>query len=325
MAEDSATKKTIRDSLNVKKRCDEYGVGLWQCPEFLFIVMGLIIILAIVATNVVARRYAEPEVSALIVLGVTALLFIVGNSIVKSFEILAEASRSKSEFMRIISYELRTPLSGIKWQIDLLTDKKSSLSSPELDEIYDSLEEQNNKMIRLINTLLEIYKLEDKKLQLKPKSFSLKSLTQKEVKKFENMAKQEGSVINFSATGDSFDVLADEEKIKLVLGHLLDNAIRYGKGGEVFITIEKQQNRIIWTISDQGVGIPKRDLKNIFSKFFRSQNVLRYKTEGAGLGLYLTNEIIKLSGGKIKVKSIEGRGSTFWFDLPVPFMPKEKK
>ena len=110
----------------------------------------------------------------------------------------------------------------------------------------------------------------------------------------------------------------DPSQIKLVLETLLDNAIRYSKEkGKVNIKLIKENNDLYFEIKDNGVGIPIKDQKYIFQKFFRSGNALRHKTEGSGLGLFISRSIIKKLGGKIKFNSEEGMGSTFWFTIPI--------
>ena len=99
--------------------------------------------------------------------------------------------------------------------------------------------------------------------------------------------------------------------------HLLDNAIRYSiKGGEIKIAISSLGNKVLWKITDQGIGISEEDKKHVFDKFFRSESITRYQTEGSGVGLFISKSIIKLSGGDIGFTSALNQGSTFWFSLP---------
>ena len=113
------------------------------------------------------------------------------------------------------------------------------------------------------------------------------------------------------------DVIASSNHIQLVVENFLDNAIRYVKqSGDIKIKIEDRNGKIYFEIKDNGVGIPNDDQKYIFQKFFRAKNVMKYQTQGSGLGLYIAKNIIEKSNGKIGFKSKENEGSTFWFTLP---------
>ena len=304
-------------ALNVRRQCAEYGVGLWQCPQFLFIIMGIIIILAIVITNITARVYADPEVAALIAMAVAAFLFIVGHMIVQAFEKVAEASRAKSEFISVVSHEMRNPLSAIRWQLDVMKGRSDKTDAASLLAAITVLETENMKALRLVNDLLEAYRTEDRSLNLQPRPFSIIELTRQIISQFEYRAKKANVKISLLANENVPQAFADPKRIELVIEHLIDNSVSYSEGGEAVISIERKKNNISWNISDQGVGIPISEMKKVFGKFFRSHNRMRYHIGGLGLGLYLSREIIHASGGDINIRSIEGRGTTIWFTLPV--------
>ncbi len=169
-----------------------YGLNLWQCPQFLFPVMGAIIIISIIATYFIGQYFVqEPEVVALIILGITAVLLIVGHIIISSFEIVASASKAKSEFVSIMSHQLRTPLSIIKWQLNLFAENKIKPENKETMQFFAYLEEENQKMIHIINDLLELNRIEDNTLILNPAPFSFKEVV-------ENLAERRNKSLSIS-------------------------------------------------------------------------------------------------------------------------------
>lgn len=310
-------KRGFLSALNVKKKCDASGVGLWQCPHFLFIVMGGIIIAAILTTDIVARRYAEPEIAALMALLVSAFLFVVGHTVVRSFENVVEASRMKSEFISIVSHELRSPLSAVKWSLDLLkSDTAHKNIAGEVSSILSSIGEQNEKMIRTVNTLIEVKRAEEKRLDLEPQKISLKEITERAISDLSAFARASNIKVELAPPGESA-AFADPKKIGFVIYGLLENSLRYSPGGKtVKIEIYDKAGKVFWNITDQGAGIPKEDRVKIFSRFFRSHNVFRYRSGGLGINLFLSKAFVEASGGKIGFSSEENNGSFFWFWLP---------
>ncbi|MCR4284231.1 MAG: HAMP domain-containing histidine kinase [Parcubacteria group bacterium] len=283
--------------------------------------MGLFIILSIISTYYLAQYYVEPEIVALIVLIITAVLFVISYVIVYSFEQVVIASQTKSEFVNIMSHELRSPLSAMKWQLNLIQRLKPN--GEEILPMLSMLEEKNEEMIKLSNKLLEIDQIEGNGLVLKPVSFSLNKTIETVLKEQEGFAYIKDITLVKNLSGEPIFVFADDRKVKDVLGHLIDNAIRYSfKKGNVVISIEKVSGFAKCSITDNGIGISSVDAKKIFTKFFRNQSIVSYQTRGTGIGLFIAKAVIEASGGKIGFESIEGRGSTFWFMLP---LSSEKK
>jgi signal transduction histidine kinase len=309
----------LLQSLNFVGQCKKYRISLWQCPSFLFLIMGIIICLVAIISYLIGTRYiTEPRIVALIVLVVCAILLILSFIITNSFEKLLEANRLKSEFINIVSHQLRAPLSNLSWAIELLMSGGLGRIEREQLDYFKILKENSDRMKDLVKDLLIVSKIDSAQLSLKKEEFSLEELTKEIIKEFEYFAKASNCQIEFFAKENLPKIFGDRYQLRQVIENLLDNAIRYTKEkGKVTIKIKKEKNSIRFEISDNGVGIPREDQKFIFQKFFRASNVLKHKTQGTGLGLYIAKEIIERSGGKIGFKSQEGVGSTFWFTLPI--------
>ncbi|MFA4998567.1 MAG: HAMP domain-containing sensor histidine kinase [Candidatus Paceibacterota bacterium] len=311
--------ENILSQFDIQGQCKKYGISIWQHPQFLFIVMGVVIIISALLTYTIGTKYInDPYTVALLVLILAVVLFIISTIITQSFERLAEASRMKSEFVSIVSHQLRSPLSNLKWSIELLMSGKiNSISEKEL-EYYKILKENSDRMTELISDLLIVSKIETAKLPIKNSGFSLAELTEELINFFRPLIMASNIEVTFKPDKSLSKVFADPSQIRLVVENLLGNAIRYVKGkGAISIKLENVKNHTLFEIKDDGVGIPKEDQKFIFQKFFRSKNALRHQTQGSGLGLYIAKAIVEKSGGKIGFKSEENKGSTFWFTLPI--------
>lgn len=310
--------KKIIQQLNLIQQCRQYNLPLWQCPSFLIILTGFITIIAMVSTYFVAIKFTSPEIVALIVIGVTALLTIINYLIIQGFDKLAEANRLKTEFVSIASHQLRTPLTGIKWAINLMTQKGDNQLTKEQLERLKTIEESNQRMIDLVNDLLNVSRIEQRRLGLKLQEVDLGETLKEIVDEYVVVTNATNTSLSLSLEKDLPKTKADFQGIKLVIHNLIDNAIRYSKPkGKIEVKLIRQKNFLRCEIKDWGVGIPERDKKNIFKKFFRSQNVMKHQTEGTGLGLFIAKAIINASGGNINFKSQEHEGSTFWFELPI--------
>ncbi|MBU6414701.1 HAMP domain-containing histidine kinase [Patescibacteria group bacterium] len=311
----------IENRFKIIHECKRNGLSLWQCPPFLFLVMGLVNIIAMVGSYLLASRYVdEPEIAAVIVALVSAFILIIGYFIISGFNKIAELNKMKSEFISIVSHQLRSPLSIFKWTVDLLLGDIIKNQSIAQDNNYlKILQENTERMIRTVNILLETNKIEADRFVLNKSMISLEAVTEESVKHFTDYAKSAGITIVYAKPEGLPKIFADQERLKMVIENLIDNALRYSrKGGNIFIAITRGFNRHLrWEIKDEGVGIPEKDQKFIFQKFFRSDNASRYQTSGSGLGLYIARALVKESGGDMQFTSKENEGSTFWFTLPI--------
>jgi signal transduction histidine kinase len=311
--------RKITAQLNVFAQCRKYGISLWQCPQFLFLLMGLIIIASTLAAYVIGNLYVQdPQIVALIVIFFTAILFIIAVIITRSFERLAEASRMKSEFINIVTHQLRSPLTNLKWGIDFLILSTSKKSKEKQADYFKILKENTARMGELINNLLIVSRMEQGRLPKKETEISLEDLIKDLIEDFKPYALASQVEIKFKTQKNLPKILINPSQIKLVIENLLGNAIRYIKGkGKVEIQLLKKDNKFFFEIRDNGAGIPQKDQRHIFQKFFRGTNASKYQPQGTGLGLFIVKSIVENYGGKIDFKSEEGKGSTFWFTLPI--------
>lgn len=273
---------------------------------------------SILTAYAIGTKYIEdPYVVALIIMGLTVILLALAFIITRSFERLAEASRMKSEFVSIVSHQLRSPLSNLKWTIDLLMSEKVNLKEEKQFEYLKILEENAKRMGELISDLLVVSRIEQGRFTPRKENFFLKESINKVIEEAKIFLEATSTEVNFKSEENLPKIFSDPSQIKIVIANLLDNAIRYSRGrGKIEMKLEKKGRDLCFKIKDNGVGIPKDDKKFIFQKFFRSQNALKEQTSGSGLGLYIAKSIIEKAGGKIGFKSQEGIGSTFWFTLP---------
>ncbi len=310
--------KKILESLNPLGACRKYKIPFWKCPNFLFFVMGLVIIASIIVTYYVATsKIGNPGIVSLIVLFVAGVLIIIDFIITKSFENIFEANKMKTEFIEVISHQLRSPLTNLKFSLETLLDERLDRISDEEMEYYSVLRENIKKMGGLIDNLLLTSRIETEGFPEKKKVFSLEELVKDVVSKFKAFAEASNVNISLNIKEKLPEVIADPFWIEQVIENLLDNAIKYTKDkGDIIIMVSLKFGKVFFSIQDNGVGIPEEEQKYIFQKFFRSKNALKKETHGTGLGLHIAHEVLKSSRGKIWFKSEENKGTTFYFTLP---------
>lgn len=307
-------------ALNVRRLCkEEYGVSIWRCPIFLFIVIGFIVILSIITAYVVASRYgSDPELSALLALGTATITFILGYIILHSITKVVEVSKMKSQFLNLISHQLLTPLTVVKWSVNALEDPAIISSLQERQDLLGNIKANSNILIQTVEALLDVSRLETGKLRLNFEKCDIVKIIKQGVVTHQNAADTKNVKIVYEGTGEEPFVYADSARLKVVIQQLLDNAIKYSRSDtSITVTLRTEGNKAIVNVEDTGKGIPQAEHKNIFGKFFRGTTSDTDEAKGLGVGLFIAKSIIEASGGKIDFKSKEGVGSTFWFALPL--------
>lgn len=302
--------------LNIPYQCRKSKIPLWQCPQFLFLIMGIIIIAAAIISYLIGVRFIQdPEIIALIVLSISGILFILTYVINLSVERLAQVGRMKTEFVRIVSHQLRSPITNLSWAVDSLMSGDLGRISENQLEYFKILKENSSRMKELINDLLIISRIEEGTLPIKKEPVSIAEMIKILISEFRPFAQASNVEIEFIYDENLPNISTDPNQTKVVIENLLDNAIRYmGRKGKVKINLRGKEKEALFEIKDNGVGISPGDQEYIFQKFFRSKNSNK---GGTGLGLFITKSIIEKLGGKIWFKSKEGEGTTFYFTLPI--------
>jgi len=226
--------------------------------------------------------------------------------------------RSKTEFITIAAHQLRTPLTAVNWIFEGFATNKELL--PEDKELAGNGLAATRKLLKIVNDLLDVSKIEEGKFGYSFEQTDLIKFLTDVLINAQAIAKEYGIKL-YLDKGDETKVMAniDPSRLGLAISNLIDNAIRYNvKNGTVTIGIKRipEKPHVELTVKDTGIGIPPQNMPKVFSKFFRAENVLKRETEGSGLGLYITKNIINRHGGTIWAESVIDRGTTFHFTLP---------
>ncbi len=226
--------------------------------------------------------------------------------------------KMKTEFVSIAAHQLRTPISAIKWTLRMILDGDLGPISEEQRDFLEKTYKSNERMINLINDLLNVTRIEEGRHLYDITIADMEEIVRGLVAVYEDVAAQKKLKLNFEkSAGIIPTVKVDVEKIKLVVSNLIENAMKYTlSGGDVFISIKQEYGNVKISVKDTGIGIPKNQQDRIFTKYFRSANAVKTETEGTGLGLFIAKNIVETHGGKIWFSSEEGKGATFSFLLP---------
>jgi signal transduction histidine kinase len=225
----------------------------------------------------------------------------------------------QSDFINLASHQLRTPLSGMRWLLELLQKGTIGPLNRKQRDFLDKIYLSNERMIALVNDLLEVTRLEQGDVKLYLQATDLEEKVRSVIKEKEKEIKRKKLRVSFNVEHEPFPpVRTEPNKIKQALSNIIGNAVTYTpEKGQVDIELKVLDGMVLCKVSDSGVGIPKEQQKQVFEKFFRGTNILKFENVGTGLGLFLSKAFIEASGGKIWYKSEEGKGTSFFFTLPV--------
>lgn len=241
-------------------------------------------------------------------------------SILRDISRAKQIDKIKSEFISVASHQLRTPLTGIKWFSQLLINKKVGKLSNKQVEFISQIYNSNERMIRLVNDLLDVSHIESgQKFTIDKKPNDIVALAKAVIKdqKMETPTKDVSIDISKDCP-KKLEFNFDQDKIYQVLTNLISNSIKYsGNSVKIIVSIECKSDEVLLSVKDFGLGIPAHQQSRVFQKFFRADNIATISTNGTGLGLYIVKGIVEGHGGKIWFESELDKGTTFFFTLPL--------
>ncbi len=234
-------------------------------------------------------------------------------------EKLHELDQAKSNFISIIAHQLRTPLSGIKWTLNMVVSESLGPLNNEQKSFLMKCYESNERLILLINDMLGADRIDSEKIKYHFVPTQIFDLVDNVLFELTSIIKNKDLKVAFTNKDRKLpQVSIDPEKMRAVIQNLLENAVKYTPlNGTIEIGFEEKEGFIQVSINDSGVGIPEKDKKNIFNRFFRASNAVKVQTDGSGLGLFIAKGIIEKHGGKIWFESKVGEGTTFYVTIPI--------
>lgn len=231
---------------------------------------------------------------------------------------LEKANRLKSEFLATMSHELRTPLNAIIGFAEVLRDEVSGSLSTDQKEFVSDIHSSGQHLLSMINGILDLSKIEAGKLELQYEEFSLEETIKEVLNTIEGAFHKKCIRVRVYIHNDIPQIMADKEKFQQIMHNLLSNAFKFTpENGRVSINAKLINQHVQIAVSDTGIGIRQEDMDKLFKAFLQVDGSFSRQYEGSGLGLILAKRLVELHGGKIWVKSIFGKGSTFIFTLPV--------
>ena len=228
---------------------------------------------------------------------------------------------AKDRFLSVAAHQLRTPLSGMRWHMEMLLGGDMGAMSSESEETVRKVYDNTVRMIELINDLLNVALLDAGQSPESLESTGISDVLSEIFEELKPLAEKSRVSLDLSLAGksESWKTISFPRRLHEVFENLIHNAVKYSRpDSKVFVSLESgSKGRCLVSVRDEGIGIPKAERDKVFGKFFRVSNALRWKTEGSGLGLAVVKSFVEEMGGSVSFESEEGKGTTFIVDLPL--------
>lgn len=231
---------------------------------------------------------------------------------------LQELDEVKDEFISMASHQLRTPLTAIKGYLAMLLEGDAG----ELDDKQKSMVKaafiSSERMVYLIADFLNVSRLKTGKLTIDPKEVNLPKLIEEEMGQLSDIANSRGLKLIFNRPSQFPAVWLDENKTQQIVINLIENAVYFSqKDGTIQIDLKIDTQKIDFTVTDEGIGVPREDQPKLFNKFFRADNAKKARPDGTGLGLFMAKKVVIAQGGAVIYRDLHGKGSVFGFTFPL--------
>ena len=230
---------------------------------------------------------------------------------------IQEASRAKSAFLASMSHELRTPMNSILGFTELIEEGIFGEIPEVLQEPVEEIHQSGQHLLNLINDVLDLSKIEAGRMDLHPSECVLEGCIESVAAMIRPLAEDKGLRVLTNIEEGLPTCVVDEGRIMQVLLNLGGNAVKFTEKGEVELGVRKEEEELFVWVRDTGIGIPSEKLEEIFTEFSQAGTLIAREQEGTGLGLSISKRIVELHGGEIGVESEVGKGSTFWFRIPL--------
>ena len=235
-----------------------------------------------------------------------------------------QIDKAKTEFVSLASHQLRTPLSTINWYVEMLLSLDVGKLTPKQRQYSQEVYHASQRMVNLVNALLNVSRLELGTFAVEPKMSNIVTIAKGVLEEFKPQILRKKLVVTQKYDTSIASIKVDPKLLAIIFQNLLSNSVKYTKsGGKIGLTISKEEDTMQIAVSDNGIGIPKDQQKEIFGKLFRADNAKIMDPDGSGLGLYIVKEIIQYTGGKVWFESSEGKGTVFYASLPLSGMSKK--
>jgi len=279
---------------------------------------------AFVTGNIISERlHYKHKDGHLVPISMTISPIIIKNQPIGCIEIFRditnefEIDKMKSDFISLASHQLRTPLSAIKTYTHMLLDGFMGPLNKQQTKGLKTIISASNRMNETISTLLNITRIESGSIAISRKPIDIGMLLDEVLSEHRIAANNKKVKCTFSKPTTKVKIISDGVVLKEIFSNLISNAIKYStEGGNVQLSLKSSSKNVIVYVKDDGIGIPEDSKDNIFSKFFRADNVIKHETSGTGLGLYMVKGLVKELDGKVWFESQEGQGSTFFVSFP---------